>query len=244
MLLSLRKNPYRDLEKKLGYRFKKRALLETAFLHRSYRYERRDIEDDNQRLEFLGDAVMGFVVAAHIYTTRTEADEGELTDLRSRVTSGKALAAIARGIGLGEYLKLGRGEEQGGGRQRESVLADCMEAVVGAAFIDGGTKAVEKIFATLYAPLLKGPVVVHVENPKGALQEIVQRRHGHGPVYRCVREEGPAHDRQFTVEVLVEGAVAGTGTGRNRRLAEAAAALEAVEWLMKTGRGRLPASRA
>ena len=233
MLLSLRKNPFREVEKKLGYGFKKRTLLETAFLHRSYRFEARDVEADNQRLEFLGDAVMGFVVAAHIYRTRTEAHEGELTDLRSRVTSGKALAAIARGIGLGDYIKLGRGEEQGGGRERESVLADCLEAVVGAAFIDGGVKAVEKIFATLHAPLLKAPVVVHVENPKGALQEIVQRRYGHGPVYRCVREEGPAHNRQFTVEVLVEGSVAGAGTGRNRRLAEAAAALEAVERLMK-----------
>ncbi len=233
MLLGLRKNPYRDLEKKLGYAFKKRALLETAFMHRSYRYEAKDINDDNQRLEFLGDAVMGFVVAAHIYRGCATADEGQLTDMRSRVTSGRALAAIARGIGLGQYIKLGRGEEQGGGRQRESVLADAMEAVIGAAFIDGGTRAVERIYATLFAPLLGTRVEVHVENPKGALQEIVQRQHGHGPVYRCVREEGPAHERQYTVEAVVEGRVMGAGTGRSRRLAEAAAALQAVETLLK-----------
>lgn len=237
MLLSLRKNPFRDLEKKLGYSFKKRALLETAFIHRSFRFETKDIEADNQRLEFLGDAVMGFVVAAHIFKTRQGADEGELTDLRSRVTSGRALAAIARGIALGQYIKLGRGEEQGGGRDRESVLADCLEAVIGAAFIDGGIRAVEKIYTTLFAPLLGMRVEVHVENPKGALQEIAQHRYGHAPSYRCVKEEGPAHDRHYTVEVQVEGVVMGTGTGRNRRLAEAAAALEAVERLMQKGQG-------
>jgi ribonuclease-3 len=233
MLLRLGKNPYRDLEKKLGYAFKRRALLETAFIHRSYRYEAKNVDDDNQRLEFLGDAVMGFVVAAHIYRTRLLADEGELTDMRSRVTSGRALAVFARDIGLGAYIKLGRGEEQSGGRLRESVLADCLEAVIGAAFIDGGTRAVEKIYTTLFAPVLGTHVEVHVENPKGALQEIVQRRLGHGPVYRSVREDGPAHDRQYTVEVVVGEAVMGVGTGRNRRVAEAAAALEAVEKLMK-----------
>ena len=103
---------------------------------------------------------------------------------------------------------------------------------MGAAFIDGGTRAVEKIYATLFAPLLGAPVEVHVENPKGALQEICQHRHGRGPLYRCIREEGPAHDRTYTVEVEVDSHVMGTGTGRNRRLAEAAAALEAVEQLM------------
>ena len=234
MRIRLGANPYRDLEKALGYAFRKRALLETALVHRSHRFEVEGIQEDNQRMEFLGDAVLGLVAAEHIYQAFGALDEGALTDLRSRVTSGRALAQIAREIGLGQALRLGRGEENSGGRHRPSVLADALEAVIGAAYLDRGLKAVERIFSELFVPLLTaGTYDAWAENPKGQLQEITQRTCGQGPVYRIVREEGPSHGRVFTVEAVVEGRVMGTGTATTRREAESQAARQAVEALMQ-----------
>lgn len=235
MLLRLRKpNPYRELEKTLGYKFKTRELLETALLHRSYRYETRDVATDNQRLEFLGDAVAGFLVAAHLYRGNRDGDEGILTELRSRVTSGKALAAVALEIGLGEFIKLGKGEERAGGRQRENLLADALEAVIGAAYLDGGVKAAEKIVVKLLMPLFgDAPREEWTENPKGKLQELSQRLYGRGPEYKCVSEQGPAHQKHFVVEAIVGGAKLGAGEGASKRAAEAIAAEAAVRKLLK-----------
>jgi ribonuclease-3 len=238
-VIRLRSSPYRELEKRLGYSFRKRALLEAALVHRSYRFETDGIETDNQRLEFLGDAVLGLVAAAYIYDLHRDVDEGGLTQLRTRVTCGRSLAEIADRIRLGESLRMGKGEEQSGGRQRPSVLADALEAVLGAAFVDGGLKAVEKIFRVLFAPAL-GPCEggAWLENPKGRLQELVQRQSSHGPRYRLVSEEGPAHQRAFTVEVLVNGVVLGVGTAPSRKAAEAAAAREALAAWESSGKPR------
>ena len=234
MLLSLRRpNPYRELEKRLGYKFGERELLEMALMHRSYRYEAKDVASDNQRLEFLGDAVAGFLAAAHLYRMNRDGDEGTLTELRSRVTSGKALASVAREIGLGEFIRLGKGEERAGGREREALLADGLEAVIGAAYLDGGVKAAEKIVAKLLIPLLgAAPHQEWEENPKGKLQELSQRLYGHGPEYRCVSEKGPAHQKHFVVEAIVGGAKLGTGEGASKRAAETVAATAAVRKLM------------
>ena len=226
MLLRLGRNPYRELEKCLGYAFRKRALLEMALIHRSYRFEAKDVANDNQRLEFLGDAVLGLVVAAHLFNAHGNEDEGMLTELRSRVTSGKALAETAKRIGLGAFVKLGKGEEQGGGRERQSLLADGMEAVIGAAFLDGGLRAAEKIVMTLFSSELGVTAKENWrDNPKGKLQELAQRRCG----------RGPAHQKHFTVEALVEGKAIGRGMGTNRRAAEAEAATQAVMKLMEEG---------
>jgi len=234
MLLRLRKpNPYKDLEKKLGYKFDSRPLLEMALLHRSYRFEVKDVAADNQRLEFLGDAVAGFLVAAHVYRLHQGVDEGVLTELRSRVTSGKALAVVAREIGLGEFVKLGKGEERAGGRLREALLADGMEAVIGAAYLDGGIKAAEKIVVKLLMPLIsETPKEEWEENPKGKLQEMSQRLYGRGPEYRCISEEGPAHRKHFIVEAVVGGARLGEGKGASKRAAETEAATAAVRKLL------------
>lgn len=234
MILGLRKpNPYRALEQKLGYKFDDRKLLETALLHRSYRYETPEVTADNQRLEFLGDAVLGFVTAAHLYRAHREGDEGVLTELRSRVTSGKALAAIALETGLGEFMKLGKGEERAGGRKRDTVLADAFEAVLGAAYLDGGVKAVEKIVAKLLVPLMGGVTSAEdwTDNPKGELQAQSQRMYGRGPEYRCVAEEGPAHQKRFKIEVRVGGALLGQGEGNSKRIAETEAAAAAIRKL-------------
>ncbi len=234
MLLSLRKpNPYRELEKRLGYKFGDRALLEMALLHRSYRYEAKDVTTDNQRLEFLGDAVAGFLVAAHLYRLHAEGDEGTLTELRSRVTSGKALAGVARELGLGDFVRLGKGEEQAGGRLRETLLADGMEAVIGAAYLDGGVKAAEKIVTKLLLPLVNATQKEDWEdNPKGKLQELSQRLYGRGPEYKCTSEQGPPHQKQFVVEALAGGALLGEGKGSSKRAAETEAATMAVKKLL------------
>ena len=237
MLLRLRKpNPYKELEARLGYKFDSRDFLEMALLHRSYRFEAKDVAADNQRLEFLGDAVAGFLVAAHLYRMHQGVDEGVLTDLRSRVTSGKALAAIAREIGLGDFLKLGKGEERAGGRLRDSLLSDGMEAVMGAAYLDGGIKAAEKIVVKLLLPLVGGGSTSREdweENPKGKLQEMSQGMYGRGPEYRCISEEGPAHRKHFVVEAIVGGARLGQGEGSSKRIAETAAATAAVRKLQE-----------
>jgi len=234
MLLGLRKlNPYRELEKRLGYKFGDRALLDMALLHRSYRFEAKDVTTDNQRLEFLGDAVVGFLVAAHLYRMHADIDEGTLTELRSRVTSGKALAGVARDLGLGDYVKLGKGEEQAGGRLRETLLADGMEAVIGAAYLDGGVKAAEKIVVKLLLPLVAASTPDDWEdNPKGKLQELSQRLYGRGPEYKCISEEGPPHLKQFVVEAIVGGALLGGGEGSSKRAAETEAATAAVKKLL------------
>jgi len=234
MILGLRRtNPYRELEKRLGYKFSNRDLLEMALLHRSYRYEVKDVATDNQRLEFLGDAVAGFLVAAHLYRIHCEGDEGVLTEMRSRVTSGKAMAIAARDIQLGDFMRLGKGEEMAGGRKRETLLADGMEAVIGAAYLDGGIKAAEKIVAKVLIPMMSGkPDEDWMENPKGKLQELSQKLYSHGPEYRCISEEGPAHKKVFVVEAIVGGAKLGQGTGSSKRIAETEAAMMGVRKLL------------
>lgn len=235
MILGLRRsNPYRELEKRLGYKFSERKLLEMALLHRSYRYEVKDVVADNQRLEFLGDAVAGFLVAAHLYRIHCDGDEGILTEMRSRVTSGKAMGCAARDIQLGEFMRLGKGEEMAGGRKREALLADGLEALIGAAYLDGGVKAAEKIVAKLLIPLLgaKPSSDEWLDNPKGKLQELSQGLYGRGPEYKCISEEGPPHRKIFVVEAIVGGARLGQGTGSSKRAAETEAAIVGVRKLM------------
>jgi ribonuclease III len=235
-LFSGGKNPHRELEKRIGYRFSRRGLLEAALTHRSFRFENSGVKVDNQRLEFLGDAVLGLLTAAHFYTRFEHKDEGGLTTLRSQLTSGRALAHIARGINLGEYLKVGKGEERSGGRHRLSSLADALEAVVGAAYLDGGMKACQKLFGTLFLPSIETiDQDMWASNPKGKLQEYCQRRWKSGPHYRTVRREGPAHAAVFTAEVTVNGGQQGSGKGPNKQEAETHAAADLLKRLCAGG---------
>ncbi len=229
MLGVVRKNPYRELERALGYRFRDRSLLEQALVHPSYRYETDGVDTDNQRLEFLGDAVLGMLTAAHLFEAHPDKPEGELTSLRSQVTSGRALAAIGAAIGLGEYLKIGRGEERSAGRKRASNLTDAVEALIGAAWCDGGMKAAEKVVRRLVLPMVAG-LESHsaAANPKGRLQELVQARWKQSPVYTLTATEGPAHEACFTVEVRLPDGRCWTGRGHGKRTAETAAARAAL----------------
>lgn len=196
------KPAYRKLEQAIGYRFRKKALLELALTHPSFRYEDRSTEDDNQRLEYLGDAVLSLLAAEHLFKAHPEAREGDMSKLRSRLTQDRKLAHIGSRIGIHEFLRLGRGEEKNGGAKRASNLADAVEAIIGAAWIDGGARAVNKIFKQVFLPELESLQSTQLKsNPKGTLQEYAQS-HGFAiPVYETIDIAGPEHDRCFTVAV-------------------------------------------
>jgi len=200
-------------------------LLERALTHRSYAYEHGGIPN-NERLEFLGDSVLGLAVTVMLFTTHPDLDEGELAKRRASVVSTIALAEVARGIGLGEHLRLGRGEEQTGGRDKDSILADTMEAVFGATFLSAGPDAATDLVLRLTAPLLADPERYGAAmDPKTSLQELAARRGATPPAY-SVESAGPDHARVFTATVRV-GELASTGKGSSKKTAEMAAALSA-----------------
>ncbi len=232
MIFKRKVGPHADVEAAIGYKFRGRALLEQAMTHRSYRFEKPGVVHDNQRLEFLGDAVLGLLTAAYVYAEFPDRDEGGLTAFRSQVTSGKALALCARELKLGESVCIGKGEEKAGGRHRASILTDTLEAVLGAAYLDGGMRACEKVFAKCFAPriaALSGDV--WDTNPKGQLQDLAQRQWKSEPRYRTVQQEGPAHATMFTAEVIVNGASLGSGRGFSKQEAEKQAAQAALRGL-------------
>lgn len=235
-MFRVRKRPYAALEDAFGYRFRNSGLLEMALIHRSHRFENLAEQRDNQRLEFLGDAVLGFLAAEFVYRSHEEQDEGKLTAFRSQTTSGRALARVAREIDLGDQLLMGRGEVKTGGRDRDSNLADAVESILGAAYLDGGLKAARRVFQMLIVPQLEAlSGDVWAGNPKGKLQDVAQRLFRLSPVYTVIKERGPAHARSFEVEVRIQDKHRAVGTGSNKRTAQAAAArkllavLEALE---------------
>jgi len=198
-------------------------LLSLALTHRSYAYENGGIPH-NERLEFLGDSILGQAVTVHLFTTHPQLDEGELAKRRASVVSTVALAEVARGIGLGQYLRLGRGEDQTGGRDKDSILADSMEAVFGATYLSTGPDAATELVLRLLAPLLADPERYGAAmDPKTSLQELAARLSLSPPVY-TVTAEGPDHHRRFTATVSV-GEVTSTGEGSSKKQAEMAGAL-------------------
>jgi len=205
-----------------------RQWFEVALTHRSFANEQDPPAPDNQRLEFLGDAVIGAVVAAWLFETHPDLDQGRLTRLRSDLVSAPRLAGLARRLGLGRFLRLGRGEEMSRGRQRDSVLADAFEALVGALFLAVGLEGCRRFIERAAAPELARAVTGQPwRDNKTELQERLQRR-GLLPAYHVVRERGPDHAKEFFVEVLVDGVVSGRGQGRNKKEAEQEAAAEAL----------------
>lgn len=222
-------NPFRDLEKALGYRFRRRSRLQHALTHSSFTHENTGTGEDNQRLEFLGDAVLGAVAASHLYSNRPDLDEGSMTKLRSRLTNTRTLAVVASGMGLGRFIRLGRGETAAGGNLRDSILADSLEAVLGAIFLDGGLRAVDRVFALLFLPILANSMSASAQdNPKGRLQEWAQTKLQTNPRYRLLEQTGPAHAMLFIVEACIADIVVGRGEGRSKQSAEIAAAEHAL----------------
>ena len=204
-------------------------LLALALTHRSYAYEHGGIPH-NERLEFLGDSVLGQAVTVMLFTQHPDLDEGQLAKRRASVVSTVALAEVARAIGLGQHLLLGRGEEQTGGRDKDSILADTMEAVIGATYLSAGPESATELVLRLTAPLLADPDRYGAAmDPKTSLQELAARLGAPPPQY-SVLSAGPDHDRRFTATVVV-GTVSSTGVGTSKKTAEMAAALTAWQTL-------------
>lgn len=218
---------FQELERKIGYTFQNKELLENALMHTSYANEHKKGKlENNERLEFLGDAVLELVSSDFLYHTYPEYPEGKLTRLRASLVCEPTLALCAREINLGDYLLLGRGEDATGGRNRDSIVSDAMEAVIGAIYLDGGIQ-----YATAY---IKRFVLNDIENKqlfydsKTILQEMVQSEFKEQLVYELIGEEGPDHDKQFTTKVLLGEKELGRGKGRTKKASEQEAAYFAI----------------
>ena len=222
----------KTLESKLGYTFENIALLENALTHSSCANESQGRLQSNERLEFLGDSILGMVVADHLYRNHPDLPEGELTRTRAALVCEESLVEVARELNLGEYLRLGKGEEAGGGRQRPSIRADAVEAVLAAVYLDGGIGSVRKIIQR-YILSREVAGLTKPRDYKTALQELVQRESGQVLQYRLTGEEGPDHDKRFFVEVDLNGSAVGSGSGRSKKEAEQMAAKAAIEALDK-----------
>jgi len=217
-----------QLQQQLGIRFKRTGLLKQAFTHTSYVNEHKSGNaQDNERLEFLGDAVMQLLVSEHLYLMHPRRPEGELTRMRASIVCEPSFAKFAETLDLGRYVLLGRGEEQLGGRTRPALLADLFESFIGALYLDSGLEAVREFLKRHIFPLIDGGDYLPVKDYKSRLQERAQHR-ALGPVEYVIDEErGPAHDREFVVGVLIGGVRYGTGVGRTKKEAEQQAAAEA-----------------
>lgn len=231
----------RELEDVIGYRFQNISLLQNALAHSSYANERwHNSLMSNERLEFLGDSILGMVVAEYLYRTFPERPEGELTRIRADLVCEKTLAAVAAHIGLGKHLLLGHGEEQGGGRTRSSILADAVESVIAASYLDGGFAAAKGIIDRLILCDVpeKKP---HNMDYKTALQELIQQKKNQTLSYELLGESGPDHEKSFRVEVSLNGSVVGIGTGSSKKRAEQDAARAAIEKLFpeRGGNGKV-----
>ena len=220
---------YATLIQRLGISIEA-ELLELALTHSSYAYENGKIPN-NERLEFLGDSVLGFVVAGHVYSENPDLDEGSLSRLRSATVSAKTLAIAANQIGLGEFVRLGKGELSTGGQTKTNILADTFEAIIGAAYLSGGLAPAKSIIDSLVLPLLSSEdELLETSEPRTVLSELLKSL-GKSEASFEVTHEGPDHDRTFFAEVIVDGAAISKGSGRTRKAAEAQAAVEALKTL-------------
>ncbi len=219
----------KGLEQELGHAFGQPERLLEALTHPSYAAERPNAGADNQRLEFLGDAVLQLVMTTWLYRRHPDLDEGRLTQRRSTLTNEEALARMARSLKLGGWLRLGKGEAAGGGAERASTLADALEAVVGALYLDGGLPAAETFLLRMLAALPDPETLMEEENPKGRLQELTQDKFGVAPAYEVLDVTGPDHQPEFEVRVTLKGEPLATARAGSRRLAEKAAARLALE---------------
>jgi ribonuclease-3 len=218
-----------SIENRIHYKFRNSLLLAEALTHPSLAYESPCPHFDNQRLEYLGDAVLQLIVTEELYRMFPDFTEGRLTKLRSRVVSRHALARFASAIHLGEYVLLGKGEEASGGRRRPSTLADAFEALIGAVYLDAGPGPARELVLRLFQSEIGGMAASPEErNPKGELQECLQAIHPQAPNYRIIGESGPDHRRVFQAEVSWQGRVLATGRGRSKKDAETRAAAEAM----------------
>ena len=221
----------KQLQERIGYEFKNPELLREAMTHKSYAAE-WNVKYDNQRLEFFGDAIVELVLTRHLYFRYPALQEGDLTKIRSALVNQDSLAKFARSIELGKYIQFGRGEIDSHGGDRDSTVSDAFEALSAAIYLDGGYEAVEKFILDVFTREIPDPLnMLTTLNPKGLLQEYAQAEFGKTPTYQILRISGPQHEPCFEVAVFLGGEQLGTGKAQNRKAAEQAAALEAMNVL-------------
>ncbi|WP_240910147.1 ribonuclease III [Desulfopila sp. IMCC35008] len=231
-LVRVNKERLSELEKAMNYRFTDLRLLQKALVHSSYAFEQSQAGKNNERLEFIGDAVLDLVVGHLLYQKYGTMREGELTRLRAALVNETHLAIMARQLDLGHHLCLGKGEDASQGRNKSSILSCAFEAVIGAVFEDAGYEAVAEIVSALFMPAIEEKKEeMLIADAKSRLQEKLQEKHNEGPTYRLDKEEGPSHQKMFTISVLFQGEVLGCGEARSKKEAEQRAASAALKLL-------------
>lgn len=222
------------IEKKIGYTFKNPDLLQLACTHRSYWNEHKEeLQGHNERLEFLGDSVLGLLIAEHLYQTLPEKDEGTLSKMRADIVSADPCSKNLKKLGLESFLLLGKGEKMNQGKGRETILADFFEALIGAIYLDGGFEAAKKFVFTHFLQEIKKCILKPSRNWKADLQDYAQKKYQETPIYEVLEERGPAHKKQFHVAVLILGKRVGDGIGSSKKEAQMIAAKAALNEIEK-----------
>ena len=224
---------YKEIEKKLGYEFKNKSLLHNAFIHSSYNNESKNpYKNNNERLEFLGDAILELIISEFLYNNYPRLTEGELTKMRAKIVCTNSLSESAIKLNIGNFLLMGKGEESQGGRVRKSILADTMEAIIGAIYLDSGLESTRKFII-----LQLKSIIINVDQGninkdyKTIFQEKVQSKKDLELLYKLIKEEGPDHNKIFYVDVFINNKKVGSGKGKNKKEAEQNAAKEAIKYL-------------
>lgn len=224
-----------DLAKSLGIKFKDISLLQTALTHRSYLNEHREESEHNERLEFLGDAVLELITSDYLFSTYPDRAEGDLTSFRSAIVRTESLAEASRELNYGNYLRMARGEEESGGQEKDYLLANTFEAVLGAIYVDQGYEKCKELVHRILIPKVKDIVENRLDiDGKTKIQEVAQARYQITPTYEIIKEEGPDHDKVFTVAVMLEDKVIGKGEGSSKQKAEEAAAQDGLKYIDKS----------
>ncbi len=232
-----------EIEARVGHTFRDKHLLALAFTHRSYINENDDADEHNERLEYLGDSILGFLIAEYLYRNLPETPEGELSYLRSRLVEANSCAVYAAKLDLEKYLLLGKGEQMNNGRGRGSILADLFESLIGAIYLDGGIEAARvflfKNFSKEIKEILKTPIC----NWKARLQDYCQKKYRHPPIYKVVSESGPDHKKTFSISVIINNEEMGQGAGSSKKEAQQAAAKDAFQKIEHKAAGLNHASK-
>lgn len=217
------------IETKLGYSFHDRSILLLAFIHRSYINEHRQVLQHNERLEFLGDSILGLLTAEYLYKHFPNYPEGDLSYLRSRLVEASSCMSYVQKIDIGKYLLLGKGERMNDGRGRESILADLFEAIIGAIFLDGGLKAASDFIFNNFSQEIHSIINTPLSNWKAILQDHCQKKYQQPPIYQVLEESGPDHSKSFAISVIINNKECGRGTGASKKEAQQSAAADAIE---------------
>ncbi|HRD55546.1 MAG TPA: ribonuclease III, partial [Parachlamydiaceae bacterium] len=221
------------IESKINYTFKDRKLLLLAFIHRSFANENRDVKEHNERLEFLGDSVLGLIASEYLYENLPDHPEGELSYLKSRLVEAASCVSYVQKLDVESYLALGKGEKFNAGRGRDSILADLFEALIGAIYLDSGFESAKTFFTSFFKKEIEHILKTPVSNWKALLQDHCQKKYQKVPLYNVLKEEGPEHSKTFNISVIIEGQEIGRGSGSSKKEAQQAAAKSAMESIQK-----------